>query len=142
MRFRNLIIRNPGHYESNHSQMPIKLHCKSVLCGLISSTSAPLYNLQLGRGYIGDDSLEATVTNAIVQDPPRPRFSLLSLSLSLSLSLHFSLSIRRSPPRTEFSSTRRRISPRGGFTILAQGLKGTRKSRLFAGNDNSSSTTP
>lgn len=86
MRFRNLIIRNPGHYESNHSQMPIKLHCKSVLCGLISPTSAPLYNLQLGRGYIGDDSLEATVTNAIVQDPPRPRFSLLSLSLSLPIS--------------------------------------------------------
>lgn len=66
--------------------MPIKLHCKSVLCGLISPTSAPLYNLQLGRGYIGDDSLEATVTNAIVQDPPRPRFSLLSLSLSLPIS--------------------------------------------------------
>lgn len=140
MRFRNLIIRNPGHYESNHSQMPIKLHCKSVLCGLISPTSAPLYNLQLGRGYIGDDSLEATVTNAIVQDPPRPRFSLLSLSLSPYLSIspfRFAVlhHVQNFPPRGGGS-------PRGGFTIFAQGLKGTRKSRLFAGNDNSSSTTP
>lgn len=40
--FRNQIIRVPRHQESSYSQMPIKLHCKSVavVCGLISTTSA------------------------------------------------------------------------------------------------------
>lgn len=113
--------------------MPIKLHCKSVLCGLISPTSAPLYNLQLGRGYIGDDSLEATVTNAIVQDPPRPRsrFSLPSLSLSISISpLPPFLSIRRPPPYVQ------NFPPRGGEDLSSRCVGSRSSPRVWKGLEN------
>ena len=113
--------------------MPIKLHCKSVLCGLISPTSAPLYNLQLGRGYIGDDSLEATVTNAIVQDPPRPRsrFSLPSLSLSISISpLPPFLSIRRPPPYEQ------NFPPRGGEDLSSRCVGSRSSPRIWKGLEN------
>lgn len=111
--------------------MPIKLHCKSVLCGLISPTSAPLYNLQLGRGYIGDDSLEATVTNAIVQDPPRPRsrFSLPPLSLSISPLPPF-LSIRRPPPYVQ------NFPPRGGEDLSSRCVGSRSSPRVWKGLEN------
>lgn len=111
--------------------MPIKLHCKSVLCGLISPTSAPLYNLQLGRGYIGDDSLEATVTNAIVQDPPRPRsrFSLPPLSLSISPLPPF-LSIHRPPSYVQ------NFPPRGGEDLSSRCVGSRSSPRVWKGLEN------